>query len=220
MGKALGTVADVGLQVATLGTVGFEDGKFKKGIILDKGEDLLLGKKDPGKADETIDMNTPEGYAVQQRLIDRYADLANQSPDQIAANMSQQRERQILQNVKDNEMRTRQLVAQRGLGGSSVGLGQILGQQRKAAEDIAAVRANQPILQRQLGIENLNAATGGINQILGLQAQNKILKLGREGGQRQGGLAPLIGAGIGGYLGGPAGAQVGMQAGQYASQLG
>jgi len=177
--------------------------------VFGKAKDLLFGEKQAGEAGGYTQL-TPE----QQALMDKYSALAKQDTTQIATNMANQQEAQLRQNVADQQMRASQMVAQRGLGNSSVGLNAVLGQSGQLANQIGAVRANQPLAARQLGMENLETARTGINALLG----TRDYKQGVAGG-RKGGLAPLVGAGIGAMYGGPAGAQAGMGVGQAAQGM-
>lgn len=219
MGKAISKAVDVSTNLMTGGLVGFDDGKFGKGVIGGKVGDVLLGKKDPGTPDEVIDLADPTGRKFQRELISKYGEGINKDMGAMARLQTAQQESQAMQNLQDQQRKLDQAVAQRGLGRSSIGLGQALGAQKGAQEKISAIRANEPLLAEQLRQQNLNFATSGINQILGEQGQSKVLKMGREGGQRVGGLAPLIGAGLGAYYGGPQGAQAGMGIGSALTQV-
>ena len=229
MGKALNVAANV----VTGGTVGFNDGKLGGGVVTnavglggvaDKiGSTLtdgLLGKKDPGTPDEVIDLADPNGRALQSRALNEYGQFLNQDTKQLAANQTQLQANQIRQNAEDGTMQAQKMVAQRGLGNSSVGLNAILNQKAGVADKLGANTAAEIGLANQMKQQNLNFATGGINQILGEQGQSKIFKQGQASQGRQGGLAPLIGGAVGAYVGGPAGAKVGMGLGQAATQIG
>lgn len=219
MGKALGSVANISTNLATGGLVGVNDGKIGAGIIGKKAGDILLGKKDPGTPDQVIDLGDPTGREFQRQLISKYGEGINKDTSALARLQTTQQESQALQNLQDQQRKLDQAVAQRGLGRSSVGLSQALGAQQGAQEKIAAIRANEPMLAEQMRQQNLNFATSGINQILNEQGQSKIFKMGREGGQRTGGLAPLVGAGLGAYFGGAQGAQAGMGIGNALTQV-
>jgi hypothetical protein len=235
MGKAV----NVATNIATAGTVGFGDNGFKTGVItgavdkatggnIDKAAgkiqgglvNTLLGKKDPGTSDEVIDLADPTGRKFQSQAIGQYGDFLNQDTSQMAANQIQAQNNQIRQNAEDGTRQAQQLVAQRGLGNSSVGLNAILNQQSGVADKIGASNASQIGLENQMKQQNLNFATSGINQILNEQGQSKLFKQGQASKGRQGGLMPLIGGAAGAYFGGPAGAQVGMGLGQAATQIG
>lgn len=190
-----------------------------KALGLGSAEDLLLGKKDPGTPDEVIDLASKQGRELQEGALGKFGDVLNQDTSQLARNQTALLEKQAVAGSQDQERLARQMVAQRGLGSSSVGLNAILNQRAGVTDKLGAIRANQPMLQNQMQQQNLGFATQGINSILGEQGQSKVLKLGQASKGRQGGLMPLIGGAAGAYFGGPAGAQVGMGLGQAATQL-
>lgn len=231
----MGSVINAATNVATGGRVGYSDGKFGKGEAIKLGDkatggalskfgnglkDTFLGKKDPGTPDEVIDLGDPTGRAFQNQAIGKFGGMIEQDFGQMAENQSVNLENQARAGANDQEIRARQMVAQRGLGGTSLGLSAILNQKAGLSDQIGAIRANKPMLENQMTRENLQLASGGINQILNEQGQSKVLKMGQASKGRQGGLMPLIGAGVGAYLGGPAGAQAGMSIGQATTQLG
>lgn len=238
MGKVIKSVTNpVGAitNIGTFGQVGFDPEKgFTRGVVLeaanqasggklsDIGNSLkgtLLGEKTPSTPDEVIDLADPRGRQFQSALIDKFGAEALTDSGQVARSQIAAQEAQALQNVKDQEMRARQLVAQRGMGRTASGISTILNQSRDIGDQVARIRAQQPGLERQLRQENLGFGSSGINQILNEQGQSKILKTGQQAGPRTGGLLPLVTAGIGGLLGGAPGAQVGLGVGQYATQM-
>lgn len=230
----MGKVLNVATNIGTGGLMGFDKG-FTTGVVsgaADKallggkiGEtakkaqggifDAIMGKETPATPDEVIDLGSPQGRALQEQMLGQYGKYAGAEGRQIAALQTGQQESQAIQNVADQTKRAEQLVAQRGLGRTASGIGAILGQQKGLGKDVAAIRANQPLLEQQ----QLNFASGGINQILNEQGQSKVLKMGQAAGPRSGGLLPLLGGAAGAYFGGPAGAQVGMGLGQAATQI-
>lgn len=185
------------------------------GIIKSAG-DLVLGKKDPGQAAQTIDMNSAAQNATQNKLTGQFEQMANQDFSAIAANQIAGQEAQARQGVADQEARARQMVAQRGLGNTSMGMNAVLGQGKQLGGDIARIRAGQPGLEQQLRSQNLSAASQGINAILGQQQNAKIYQPAVASQGRQGGLLmPALGI-AGGILGakaGPGGIAAGSQAG-------
>lgn len=170
------------------------------GIIKGVG-DLVLGKKDPGQAAQTIDMNSAAQNATQNKLMGQFEGMANQDFSAIAQNQIAQQESQARQNVQDQEARARQMVAQRGLGNTSIGMNAILGQGKSLGSDIAKIRAGQPGLEQQLRSQNLSASSQGINAILGQQQGAKIYQPGVASQGRGGGLLSL-GLGALGTVGG------------------
>lgn len=198
MGKAVKTVANV----ATLGA-------------LSGGPLSLLGKKDPGEAASLIDTASPEAAAATREGLLQYKDMLGKSGD-IAKTQISQMEQQARQNVADQALRAQQLVAQRGLGRTASGIGSILGVNRGLGEQLGNIRASE----NQLKLQNLGGISSGIASLMGAQQSGKIYNQGRASMGRQGGLAPLLGAGVGAFFGGPGGAQAGLGVGQAATQIG
>lgn len=192
--------ADMGLTTVT-------------GGMMDTGglSNLLMGKKAKGTKDSYVPLD-----ATQTRALGQYNSLLGQKTDQMAKNAIAGQENQIRANAQDAERKASQLVAQRGLGNSSVGLNAMINTTRNMGDQLGAARAKLPGLQYDMKVNNLNTATNGIQNIL----TNRIFKQGTGSTGRQGGLLPLIGGGLGAAFGGAAGAQVGMGMGQAATQMG
>ena len=199
-------------------------GKSAKGIVskpLDYGgnyggmlggaKDLLFGKKDKGTAGGYMAL---EGS--QKKALGQYEKLLDTNTDQLAKTMAVNQEKQIRAGAQDAERRASQLVAQRGLGGSAVGLNAMVNASRGMGDKIGAVRAQLPGMQYDLRNKNLDNATRGIQNIL----TNRVYQQGTPGGGRSGGLAPILGMGLGAAFGGPAGAQIGGGLGSALTQLG
>lgn len=210
MGKAVKAIAKPSVALGAMGIVG---NKLTGGMLDKNPFGLLMGEKSAATPNEVIDMASPQGRAFQEQALGQYGKILGE--DTVANQIASQQDA-ARQAFQDRTMQAQQAVAQRGLGGTSLGLNAILGQSGQLANQLGAIQASAPELRKQ----NLNFATGGINQILGEQGQSRVLKMGQAAGPRTGGLAPLIGAGLGGIFGGPAGAQIGSSAGQYATQMG
>lgn len=183
-------------------------------------QDAVLGRKDPGSPAQQINIASPEAQRLSTQAMQGYGDLLNQDTSQLAANQTQQMMGQARQGAADQEMQAKQMVAQRGLGNTSLGLNAILNTKQDLGRQLGAIQANQPLLQNQLRMQNLQAAGGGISQLMGAQNAGQIYQPAVASRGRQGGLAPLLGAGLGASMGGPAGAQIGAGLGQYATQIG
>lgn len=183
----------------------------------DKGKELLLGKKDEGIADKTIGLDaslakvTEQGRGLQGQALTQYGDMLKSSVGGQMAAM----ERQARAGVEDQTRQAQKMVAQRGLGGSSLGLNTILNQSKGLSDQLGAIRGSEQQLKQQ----NLQNATGGINSILGAQGAQTAFVQGTPGGGRKGGLAPLLGMAAGAAIGGPAGAQIGQGVGQAMTQM-
>jgi hypothetical protein len=190
--------ADVGLRTVTAGQVGVDDASR-----------LLLGKKNKGVKDSYAPLDP-----IQVKALGKFNKMLDINSDQEAKNQITANERQIMAGAADAERFAKDTVAQRGLGGSAAGLSSIINTRRNLGRDISANRAMLPGLKNQLSTQNLLNATQGIQSIF----NNRIFKQGTPGGGRQGGLLPLLTAGIGGMMGGAGGAQAGLGIGQAINQ--
>jgi hypothetical protein len=179
--------------------------------------DLLKGKektyhKDPLAND--INAAGKQGLGYLKQGGENLSAVYNEDPSGVVNSQIAQENRMMRGAAQDAINRTRQLVAQRGMSNSSIGLGQEVNQQRQLSNQLGMNQASGIQRLRDMKIENgqglMNTGTGLFQtKIQGNQnLQMQDIK------RRQGGLAPLVGAAIGGYLGGPGGAQVGMGAGQ------
>jgi hypothetical protein len=177
---------------------------------LGAASDLLLGKK----SDAVKDSYTPLD-PLQTKAINQYGQLMSQDMSQIAKNRVAGQENQIRASGMDTERNAKQLIAQRGLGNSSVGLNAIINSNRDMGDRLNANRATLPGLQYDMKVANLNNTSAGINNIL----NTRMFKQGQAGGVRQGGLAPLLGMGLGAAFGGPGGASVGGGLGSALTQV-
>lgn len=233
----LSTLGRIGLGVSTFGmsevaneaTGGgiFEGGE--KGRLSSLIKDPLFGKKDPGRPDRMVELDpslrqtVEQGRAGQQQGLGLYTDeltrLKGTSPEALSQIVQARTEKGIIGEGKDAQRRAQQLVAQRGLNKSSVGLNAMLQAGSKTGEQIQTSRANQPLMQEQIASQRMGQvgqATGGINQVLNAQGAQRDLIQGRQGGQRSGGLLGLIGGAAGAYAAGSSGGDPfkGFQAGQ------
>jgi hypothetical protein len=110
---------------------------------------------------------------------------------------------------------TLRAMAQRGLSGTSLGLGLNRSIDQQAGRDIASINASQPGMLRNQRLQDAQAriGAGGIN--------TDGVNFNKIEGQRTGGilgiasaLAPVAGTIAGGMMGGPAGAAAGSQVGK------
>jgi len=189
--------------------------------------DILRGDEDAGtpdkylKLDPSLRQTVEQGRAGQQQGLGLYSDelrrLQGTSPEKLSQIVQAKKEKGIIGEGKDAKRRAQQLVAQRGLNKSSVGLNAILQAGSKTGEKIQTARANQPLMQEQIASQRMGQvgqATGGINQVLNAQGANRDFIQGQTGGGRSGGLLGLAGMATGAYFGGPQGAFAGQQLGQ------
>lgn len=238
----MGWLKDLGRGALAVSTFGASElaneatggGVYGEGSrISGKLKDILGGKKDPGRPDRMIELDpslkatVEQGRAGQQQGLGLYTDeltrLKGVSPEKLAGVVQARQEKQLLGQGADQQRRAQQLIAQRGLSRSSVGLNAMLGADKQTRENIATARAEAPLMQEKIASQRLaqvGQATGGINQVLNAQGAQRDLIQGRQGGTRSGGLLGLaMGAG-GAYLAGQAGGNpmAGFQAGQGAGQ--
>lgn len=232
MGWLSDNIGRIGAGVATFGLSEVANEATGGGLwgegsnVLGLG-DVLRGEKDPGVADKWLDLdpslrrNVEAGRQQQLAGINIYGDelkrLRGVDPEKLANIVQAKKEKQLLGQGEDQKRRAQQLVAQRGLNRSSVGLNAMLNADRQTNKDIASARAEAPMLKEKIAQQRLGSiqqATGGINQALGAQGAQRDFVQGRTGGQRSGGLLGLAGGAIGAYYGGPQGAYAGQQLGQ------
>lgn len=123
-------------------------------------------------------------------------------------------ENRLLRNASaDATRRTRDLIAQRGMSGSSIGLGQEINQSRNLNEKLALNNASG--MDRIKGLLNEKMNTGNalfnIKQAQGpVQMTDLKYKLNDSSGK---GIGALVGGVAGAYFGGPSGAAAGAQIG-------
>lgn len=171
------------------------------------------GKSGNGSPDGFLPLDPLQEKALglYGKQLDKYSEL---DPAQMARTEIAQRENQILAGANDQERQAKDLVSQRGLNQSSVGLNAILGAKRDLNDRIIQSRSMLPLLQNQYQneqINRLNSISSGIGDIL----NNRIYKQG-QAQQKPNYLAPFLGVGgaaLGGILGGAPGAAIGYQAG-------
>ena len=218
MGKAVKTVAKVGLAPVTGGASLLGGGKLMNS---------LFGRKDRGRAASWLDLDPSLKKSVEAARAGQLRTMGDADselkrlrgfdPTKISNLVTKQKQKGLFQQARDQERRASQAVAQRGLGRSSVGLRAIMkagDEARKQAQSVAAV---DPLQRQRLFTDRAQQIRqiGDIyNRTLGAQGASRTFVKGREAGGRSGGLASIAGAAIGGYMGGPAGAQAGMGMGR------
>ncbi len=172
--------------------------------------DLLKGKEKKIKADPLAgDINAAgkSGLAMMnsagQSLNNFYDNPSSYIDSQIGLENNAIRSAAI-----DAQRRTNQLLANRGMQNSSVGLGTEVNQARQTNEKLALNNATG--MERLKGLLNEKMQTG--NQLFGVKASQGPVQM-TDVKYRTGGIAGLVGAAAGGYLGGAEGAKVGMSLG-------
>lgn len=163
-------------------------GGVTKGLksVTNGASDLLLGKKQPNVKDHYMPLDP-----LQKKALNKYGSYLDKDTDQIAEHTLGLQENLARTNAGDLERKATGLVAQRGLGNSSVGLNAIINSTRGLNDKIMEIRSSAPGLKHSMDLDNLNAASSGIGNIL----NNRTFVQGTPSAGRQGGLAaPLIGA--------------------------
>jgi hypothetical protein len=162
--------------------------------------DLVFGAKSPGTWDKNIDVVSGKGREIQEKALGQYGEELGVNTNAIAQNQIAQQENQARQGAIDLESRARQMVAQRGLGNTAMGMNAMLGGQRDLANQIGGIRAGAPELERALRQRQLGFVSGGVNDILSQQSGSKIFMPGQQSVRGTGllhGLAGAIGQGAG-----------------------
>lgn len=195
-------------------------------------KDKLFGEKDMGVADRFVPLDKETQLTqdmakqIQRRGLTRLEEMSGPEFAKSQSGLEKTVSDQLIRTgANDERRRLGDLVAQRGLQNSSVGLGQQLQIDKDLGSRIRASDIQQRMRENELnqqGLASLFQQAGGVIQTPG--AQQAFIQ-GREGsGLRTGGLfgalAPLGGAAVGGYMGGPQGAAMGAQAGQSLGQAG
>lgn len=161
------------------------------------------------------------------RVLGEAEKIAMAEPTDLKANIQQeqaQKERLARGAYEDERRRLQDVIRQRGLGSSSVGLGQIAGQQRRLSENLANIRAQTPSLFRAEKERQQQLKFGRLSGLGGLSPLQTPGGYMQDPAQRGGGLfdlATTIGGGaIGAAYGGPMGAMLGAQMGRGVGQTG
>lgn len=179
---------------------------------------VLFGKKQIQEADpiaKDLYENQATAVGIQRNSLGNLLKESQVDPtDQ--ARFEQGREEAGLIGQRDDARRLmEQQVAAQGLRGTSAGLGQILGVDRSVANAINTSRASLPSRISNMRMDRANSLLGSATNFN--QAQNLPNALRRTHG-RVGGLAPVIGAGIGGLLGASSGK--GLEGAQFGQGIG
>lgn len=180
--------------------------------------DLLKGKENTIAADPlagTINKAGGAGLGYMRSGGASLNHLYSQDPTQLVKTQIGMENAVARDAAEDATRRTRSLIAQRGMGNSSIGLGQEVNQRRTLMERLGLNNASTTGRIRDMSIENAQGKMSTGQSLLApkFQAAQAGLQM-TPTKYRTGGLAPLIGAAVGGYYGGGQGAQAGMGIGQ------
>lgn len=177
---------DLGLRTVTGGMVGMDS--FGGGLT-----DALLGKKSGGK---NVDPLVPLIRAQQAKGIGELNKALSTPADQIVREQAAQQTKGLITAAQDARRRAQQLMAQRGLQNSSIGLGQDRAITQRLGEQQASLQASLPGMIRSQALQDAQTriGVGGLGTPTGIQWQ-------KQEGQRSGGalgiasaLAPIAGA--------------------------
>jgi hypothetical protein len=183
--------------------------------VLGGAKNILKGKEVTYKRDPlagNINMQAKKG-------LNSFISPASAELRKIYANPQQAINNQIgLENKlmrgasEDAARKTQELIAQRGMGTSSIGLGQEIGAHKQLSEKMAINNASYNDRFKDLQNERMQT---GMN-LFGLKTAQGPIQM-QNINTRKGGMAQLIGtvggAAAGGMMGGPQGAQTGAQVG-------
>lgn len=172
---------------------------------------LLKGKQKTYKADgaaESINRLATMGMN-RMRSAAYDMDAGNKNPQLVVQNQIGLENKLMRGSAQDANRRTQDLIAQRGMGASSIGLGQQVNQEKMLNDRIVMNNASTTSRIMDIGREKINLG----NSLFALKAGQGPIQMNTIK-KREGGLAGLIGAGVGAYYGGPGGAQAGQGMGE------
>lgn len=194
-------------------------------------KDFLLGKKKGGfSADEIageIRRVQGKGILTAEKGLERLNQALEKDGGELAAQAVREgvakEQKGILTSAQDARRRAQQMIAQRGLQGSSLGLSadrsatQEMGKQMASAQ---AKLAQIPLAMRQQQLADAQMLQGAGTGLFGGLGGSAGVRFHGQEGSRSGGvlgvasaLAPLAGTVAGGIFGGPMGAMAGGQVG-------
>jgi len=161
------------------------------------------------KLDPDLQKSATAGRIAQRQALEKFTNLASDDPrGEVSARLEREK-RGVTAGLGDTIRKLQEIRAQRGLGSSSVGLGQIRGATTEAAEKKGMLDASFGERLRNLRRQQAGDLMSASRNVLGTPgaATRQYFKTTK-------GLAPAIGGIVGGIFGGPAGAKVGAGAGQ------
>lgn len=215
------------LKGAGIGSVLGLGGAITGGILGGGGgavKDFLLGKKKGGfSADEIageIRRVQGKGILTAEQGLEKLNKAMETDADSIVREQAARQQTGILSAAQDARRRAQQMMAQRGLKNTSLGLASDRSITQSVGEQNAALQAQLPGMIRNQRIADAQTLQqGGLGTFGGLGGSAGVRFHGQEG-SRSGGvlgvasaLAPLAGTVAGGIFGGPMGASMGGQLG-------
>lgn len=194
-------------------------------------KDFLLGKKSGGfSADEIageIRRVQGKGILTAEKGLDKInKELETDGGDLAAAQYTKGLEKQketVLTSAQDARRRAQQLMAQRGLKNTSLGLAADRSTTQEAGRQMSGIQSqysNIPLIQREARLADANMLQQAGQGTFGNLGGSAGVRFHGQEGSRSGGLlgvasalAPAAGAIAGGIFGGPMGASAGASMG-------
>lgn len=176
---------------------------------------LLGGKAKTYKADPLAKDINAAGKLGLSGMTNAYNELNDKvyaNPDAFVNSQIDLENNALRASGQDASRGLAKMIASRGMQNSSIGIGQQIGLDKQLSDRMALNKASSSSRLKDLLGEKMNVS----NQMFGIKTSQGPIQM-QDIKQKQGGLAPLIGAGVGAYFGGAGGAQVGSGLGQYLS---
>lgn len=173
--------------------------------------DFLKGKEKKIKKDplaNTINAYAKTGMGYMNDAASDLNALYNEDPTQLVNSQIGMENKLARGAADDASRRTSQLIAQRGLGNSSIGLGQEINNRKNLMDRLSMNTASGTSRIRDMRLQNAEGRMNVGQGLFNLKASQGPIRM-ESTKYRSGGLAGLVGAGVGGYFGGAQGAQVG-----------
>jgi hypothetical protein len=156
--------------------------------------DVVFGKEKKMKADPLagdINAAAKSGIGFLRQGADRLNNIYSQDPTQVV-NAQIGMENKVARSAADDATRrTQSLIAQRGLGNSSIGLGAEVNQRKSLLDRIAMNNASGISRIRDMGIENGQGQVNAGNSLFNLRASQGPIQL-QDQKYRTGGYGQLI----------------------------
>lgn len=137
-------------------------------------------------------------------IFSRAEDFANESPDFLRAQVSRE-QNAALQSGEDTKRQMRDMIARRGMGNSSIGLGQMNAINKDTSDKVAGIGATLNERMRNDKLNNISTLMSYTQPGMALNVERSVQQ------KKKGGLG-----GIGTVLGGAAGAYYGAKTGDFA----
>jgi hypothetical protein len=195
--------------------MGFFD-KVKRVVDPLDAKNLLKGKEQVNRKDalaNDINASAKTGMGYMNSGASSLNALYNEDPSQIVNSQIGMENKLARGAADDATRRTQQLIAQRGMGTSSIGLGQEVNNRKNLMDRLSMNTASGISRLRDMRLSNAQGQMNVGQALYGLKTQQGPIQM-QTTKYRTGGLAGLAGAAIGGYMGGAQGAQVGAGIGQ------